>query len=126
MIGEPPFAVLMLTIGLGFVLRGVAGAAWGSQPKDLDVPFAGDVVRAGELMVGTENLAIIVGTAVLCLGLYLFFRFARVGIAMQAASQNQLARVLLGHPGQAHLRPGLGTVRGHRHDRRRPRGAGCR
>ena len=30
MIGEPPFAVLMLTIGLGFVLRGVAGAAWGS------------------------------------------------------------------------------------------------
>ena len=98
MIGEPPFAVLMLTIGLGFVLRGVAGAAWGSQPKDLDVPFAGDVLRFGDLMLGTENLAIIVGTGALCLGLYLFFRFARVGIAMQAASQNQLAAFYSGIP----------------------------
>ena len=30
MIGEPHFAVLMLTIGLGFVLRAVAGAIWGT------------------------------------------------------------------------------------------------
>ena len=29
MIGEPHFAVLMLTIGLGFVLRALAGAIWG-------------------------------------------------------------------------------------------------
>ncbi len=29
MIGEPPFAVLMITIGLGFVLRALAGAVWG-------------------------------------------------------------------------------------------------
>ena len=35
MIGEPPFAVLMLTIGLGFVLRAVAGAIWGNQPRAL-------------------------------------------------------------------------------------------
>ena len=32
MIGEPPFAVLMLTIGLGFILRAVAGTIWGSEP----------------------------------------------------------------------------------------------
>ena len=47
MIGEPPFAVLMLTIGLGFVLRAVAGAIWGNQPRALDSPFAGGTFEFG-------------------------------------------------------------------------------
>ena len=100
MLGEPPFAALMLTIGLGFVLRAIAGAAWGNEPHTLRTPFAGDVLRFGELVVGTENIAIVLGTAILCGGLYLFFRFARVGIALQAASQNQLAAFYVGIPVQ--------------------------
>ena len=35
MIGEPPFSVLMLTIGLGFVLRAGAGAIWGNEPRTI-------------------------------------------------------------------------------------------
>ncbi len=38
MIGEPHFAVLMLTIGLGFVLRAIAGAVWGSETRALPTP----------------------------------------------------------------------------------------
>jgi branched-chain amino acid transport system permease protein len=41
---------------------------------------------------------VILHTAVLCLALYLFFRFTRVGIAMQATSQNQLAAYYMGIP----------------------------
>ena len=37
MIGEPHFAVLMLTIGLGFVLRAVAGIIWGNEYRSLEV-----------------------------------------------------------------------------------------
>ncbi len=98
MIGEPPFAVLMITIGLGFVLRAIAGAVWGTETKSLSNPFTGQVARVGELAVGYENLAIIAGTTVLCIGFYLFFRFTRLGIAMQAASQNQLAAYYVGIP----------------------------
>ena len=98
MIGEPPFAVLMLTIGLGFVIRAIAGAIWGNQPRALDSPFAGQIVEMGGLIIGYENIAIVAGTALLCLLLYLFFRFTRIGIAMQAASQNQLAAFYLGIP----------------------------
>ncbi|MEM7003113.1 MAG: branched-chain amino acid ABC transporter permease [Pseudomonadota bacterium] len=98
MIGEPHFAVLMLTIGLGFVLRAVAGAVWGNEPRVLDTPYSGGVIQMGGSVIGYENLAIIVGTAVLCLCLWLFFRFTRVGIAMQAASQNQLAAFYVGIP----------------------------
>ncbi|MCY3820723.1 MAG: branched-chain amino acid ABC transporter permease [Gammaproteobacteria bacterium] len=98
MIGEPPFAVLMLTIGLGFILRAVAGAIWGSGPRTLDVPFAGSVLEVGGVVLGYENLVVIGGTALLCIALWAFFRYSRIGVAMQAASQNQLAAYYCGVP----------------------------
>ncbi len=98
MIGEPHFAVLMLTIGLGFILRAIAGAVWGSEPRVLDSPYAGEVFRFDELVVGVENMVIVGGTIFLCGLLFLFFRFTRLGIAMQAASQNQLAAYYVGIP----------------------------
>jgi branched-chain amino acid transport system permease protein len=98
MIGEPPFAVLMITIGLGFIFRAAAGAIWGNEPKSITSPLTGGVLRIGELTVGYENIAVIGGTVVLCAGLYIFFRFSRLGIAMQAASQNQLAAFYIGIP----------------------------
>jgi branched-chain amino acid transport system permease protein len=98
MIGEPPFSVLMLTIGLGFIFRAFAGAVWGNEPRSLATPYAGNVLEVNGLIIGYENLAIVVGTAVLCLALFVFFKFTRVGIAMQAASQNQLAAYYVGIP----------------------------
>ncbi len=96
MIGEPTFAVLMLTVGLGFVLRAFAGGVWGVDPKTIHTPFSGQVLSFGEVAVGYENLAVMVGAAVLCLLLGICFRYTRVGVSMQAASQNQLAAVLVG------------------------------
>tara|TARA_Y100000780_G_scaffold29916_1_gene24512 strand:- start:865 stop:1743 length:879 start_codon:yes stop_codon:yes gene_type:complete len=98
MIGEPPFAVLMLTIGLGFILRAVAGAIWGYEDKTLSTPYGGGVARWGEVSVGYENIAVVLGTLVLCVLVFVFFRKTRVGIAMQAASQNQLAAYYVGIP----------------------------
>lgn len=98
MIGEPHFAVLMLTIGLGFVLRALAGAIWGNEPRALETPYSGQVLQLGESVIGYENLAIMLGTVLLCLAVWAFFRYTRVGIAMQAASQNQLAAFYVGIP----------------------------
>jgi len=44
------------------------------------------------------KLAAVVGTLVLCVGLYMFFQRTRIGVAMQAASQNQLAAYYMGIP----------------------------
>ena len=96
MIGEPTFAVLMLTVGLGFILRAFAGGAWGTDPKAIDNPFSGEVLHFLGVSLGFENLAVMVGTVLLCLALGLYFRFTRIGVSMQAASQNQLAAVLVG------------------------------
>ncbi len=98
MIGEPPFSVLMLTIGLGFIIRAAAGAIWGNEPRSIPTPYAGGVLSYGEVIIGYENIVIIFGTLLLCGFLFLFFKFSRMGIAMQAVSQNQLAAYYLGVP----------------------------
>ena len=55
-------------------------------------------IDIGGLILGEDNLSIIVGTVLLCGVLYLFFSKTRVGVAMQASSQNQLAAYYMGIP----------------------------
>ncbi len=97
-IGQPQFAIIMLTIGLGFVFRSAASMIWGTETQGFETPFTGGVMKIGNFLIADVNISIIVGTALLCLALYAFFRFTRVGIAMQAVSQNQLAAYYMGIP----------------------------
>lgn len=89
--GQPQFAVVILTIALGFVLRFIAGMIWGHEPQNLETPLAGESVQIGSLVLGMDELAVLVTTVVLVGALYMFFARTRLGVAMQAASQNQLA-----------------------------------
>ncbi|HEX6956774.1 MAG TPA: branched-chain amino acid ABC transporter permease [Ferrovibrio sp.] len=97
-IGQPQFAVVMLTIGLGFIFRAGASMVWGTETKAFDTPFTDGVTRLGGFVIADVNLSIVAGTAILCAVLYGFFRYTRIGIAMQAASQNQLAAYYMGIP----------------------------
>ena len=97
-IGQPQFAVVMLTLGLGFMFRAGAGITWGYDSVGFNTPFTNRTVSFGRLVLGEDNISIIVGTLVLCLVLYLFFARTRLGVAMQASSQNQLAAYYMGIP----------------------------
>lgn len=99
-IGQPTFAAVMVTLAAGFVMRGVASMmpGWGTDTYALKAPYSDETIRLGELVVSTDHLAIIVLTAALCACLYVFFKYTRVGVAMQAASQNQLAANYMGIP----------------------------
>ena len=97
-IGQPQFAVVMLTLGLGFIFRAAAGITWGYDSVGFNTPFTNKTVNISGLILGDDNLSIIVGTLVLCAVLFVFFGKTRVGVAMQAASQNQLAAYYMGIP----------------------------
>jgi branched-chain amino acid transport system permease protein len=97
-LGQPQFAVVMLTIGLGAIFRSFASMTWGSEIYTLPTPFSAQTSRVGGVSVSHEYVAIIVGTVLLCAVLYAFFTYTRVGVAMQAASQNQLAAYYMGIP----------------------------
>ena len=99
-LGQPAFSIVMLTIGVGYVLRGVITMIpnIGTDTHTLPVPYAGEVLRLGPLVMSAEQLVVIGVTGVLCAGLFAMFRYSKLGVAMQAASQNQLAAYYMGIP----------------------------
>jgi branched-chain amino acid transport system permease protein len=101
-LGYPQFSIVMATIGLGFFARSVAGMIWGTDDLKIDTPFSRsvteNVVRIGSLVIADDKISIIVATVLLCVVLYYFFSRTRMGIAMQATSQNMLAAYYMGIP----------------------------
>jgi branched-chain amino acid transport system permease protein len=99
-VGHPVFAIVLITIGIGFVARSVASMipGWGVDTHTLPTPFANKTLKVGTIVLSQDHVAIIVLTVALCAALFLFFRFTRLGVAMQATSQNQLAAYYMGIP----------------------------
>jgi branched-chain amino acid transport system permease protein len=108
-LGQPAFSVVMLTIGIGYVARGAITMipGMGTETQALPVPYkdqiwtlGGDATGNGALVLNVEHMVVIAATGVLCGLLYALFRYTKLGIAMQAASQNQLAAYYMGIPVQ--------------------------
>ncbi|MGA1318874.1 MAG: branched-chain amino acid ABC transporter permease [Rubrivivax sp.] len=99
-LGQPAFSIVMLTIGIGYVLRGLVTMVpvIGTETHVLPVPYKDEIWTVGGLVLAVEQMAVIAVTGVLCLGLYLLFSRTRLGVAMQASSQNQLAAYYMGIP----------------------------
>lgn len=105
LLGQPAFTVVMVTIGFGYLARGVATMipTWGTDTHMMPAPYKDELVRLGaegapQLVASMEQIVIIAATILLCAVLFLFFRFTKLGIAMQASSQNQLAAFYMGIP----------------------------
>jgi branched-chain amino acid transport system permease protein len=96
-IGESQASIFIMTVAFGFIFRAIAGMIWGWDVLPFPAYFTGEIA-AGPVTLQTNRLAIIAATIVLCTLLYLFFSRSKLGIAMQAASQNQLAAYYMGIP----------------------------
>ena len=99
-LGQPAFSIVMLTIGIGYVARGLITMipAIGTETHTLPVPYKDQIWKVGALILNVEQMAVIFVTAVLCALLFALFRYSKLGIAMQASSQNQLAAYYMGIP----------------------------
>ena len=98
MFGQSQIAVVILTIAIGFILRFAAGSIWGHEPVSLQAPYAGKNIEFGGIVLGVDEVMVIIVTILLTWGLFVFFGRSKLGVAMQAASQNQLAAYYMGIP----------------------------
>ena len=101
-LGQPAFSIVMLTIGVGYVARGLITMIpnIGTETHTLPVPYKDEIWNLAGLVLNVEQMAVIAVTTVLCALLFALFRYSKLGIAMQAASQNQLAAYYMGIPVQ--------------------------
>ena len=92
----------MLSICIAYVSLGVITMIpnIGTDTHALPVPYKDQIWNLGALVLNVEHLVVIAATGVLCALLYALFKYSKLGIAMQAASQNQLAAYYMGIPVQ--------------------------
>ena len=92
LIGQSLIVIIMMTIGLSFILRGIVLLIWGSKtqafPREL---FPGEDLQIGGLSLPPQQVWSFAIAAVLVIALILAFRYTRAGLAMRAAAEDQLA-----------------------------------
>ncbi|MCP1337716.1 branched-chain amino acid ABC transporter permease [Futiania mangrovi] len=88
MIGQPVIMVIMLTLGLEIMLRGLLPGIFGAAVKRLDLGIPNAPLFVGDLLI---NRAILIGGSIsfaLILASVFFFN-SRLGIMMRAVSDDQ-------------------------------------
>lgn len=97
-VGQPQFAGVMLTIALAFMLRGAVSMGFGPESRSLPTPWTGQTTAVAGVVVADLSAVILAVVLAVTAALLLFLQRTRLGVAMQAASQNQLAAFLNGVP----------------------------
>lgn len=87
---------VIVTIGLGLILTGMAGRIWGYDLKTFPSAVEGSPLRGGGVFLKRDDALILVVTAILMLVIFVFFRYTLTGTAMRAVAQNKLAARLMG------------------------------
>ena len=89
-------AVVVVTIGLVFVLQGVAAWIWGSDIKFFPSAFPTRPIHVGGVVFSIQDLGTIGVSIAAVVVLWLFFQFTKLGLAMRAAAVQPAAARLVG------------------------------
>jgi branched-chain amino acid transport system permease protein len=97
LIGGPVLSAVIATLGMNIVLHSLAGMIFGHQTFIFPSPFAvaGPIFVGGVPIAFDSVLNVAVAVAVI-VGFTLLLKFTWAGLAMRAASQNQVVARLMG------------------------------
>ena len=96
MLGEPVFSIVMATVGLAVILRGIVVLIWGSEPLNFPAGLPTGVVSVAGVPFYPAQLCLLGALALVTLCAWLFLRFTRLGMAMRAVAANETAALLMG------------------------------
>jgi branched-chain amino acid transport system permease protein len=89
--------LIIITLGFEMVLMGFAGWKWGPDQRSFPFPVSNiEAYNFHGLIISKINFWTILISMVLIFILFLFFRYTKLGTAMRATQQNQLAARVMG------------------------------
>ncbi len=92
----PVLTIVIVCIGLLVIFNSVAGWIYSYIQKPFPSPFPSRPFRVGNIYFGAHDLGALGVTLLVLAGLYVFFRFTTLGLAMRAAAQNPVSSRLCG------------------------------
>ena len=96
MLGEPVFAVVMVTIGLSIFLRSMTGILFGHNNLVFPSPFPKETVKMGGIILSQTQIWIMISTLALIIVFFVFFKYSRMGLAMRGTADDQNIAQLMG------------------------------
>lgn len=102
MVGKPLFSIVMITIGLGFLMRSSAAMIWTHEYRPFPIPdllslFSVDgIYQFKWLSFSKLNIITIIVSFILLAVFLVFFKYSKEGTAMRATANNQYAALLTG------------------------------
>ena len=96
LIGRPAIAVVMATIGLASILRGIGPSTLGAGTRALPLPIPDEPFVLGPLLVPPIQVLGAVVSLMFLTGFGWFFLKSRNGIAMRAVADNQQVAMAMG------------------------------
>ena len=89
--------MIVITIGLEMVLMGFVSWKFGAEQKAMPFPISPyDSIFIGDIFISVLELITVAVALVVVFGLFFFFRFSKLGMAMKATQQNPTAARLMG------------------------------
>jgi branched-chain amino acid transport system permease protein len=91
-------SVLLATVGLSFVLKGIARGLWGGKGDFIPFPplVGGSPIMIAGIPVTPQQLVVLAGALAIMVAFGLFIKFTRFGRIMQATADNTKAARLIG------------------------------
>ena len=90
LVGQPVLAVVMMTIALGFcILEGLAILIWGGEFKVYSGALPAVSLQLGEIYVPAAMVFAVILATIVVTALMLFFRYAKIGLAMRATAEDE-------------------------------------
>ena len=96
LLGRPVVAVIMATIGLAAVLRGLGPVILGSETRALPLPIGDEPITLGPASLPPIQVLGAVVAIAFFLGFSWFFKKSRMGVAMRAVADNQQVAQAMG------------------------------
>ncbi len=91
-----PVTLVIITIGLSTVIRGVALLVWGTNPYKMQPFSGGQSIKIAGASIVPQSLWVVGTTAVVLLVTYILFEYTYWGKALRACVVNQFAAKLMG------------------------------
>jgi branched-chain amino acid transport system permease protein len=89
-------ATFMVAVGLLLILSNLALVLFGPSIKKVPSPFSGAIRISENVSLSWERVAIIVGCTIIMIGLNLFIKRTRQGLALRAVAQDPDTAALMG------------------------------
>lgn len=97
MVGQPVFAVVLITLGLELAVATAVQVLWSPQQKVLPSPLPPALkLQIGNISVQWANIWAVLAMGVCVLAFFAFFKYSRYGVAMRATAHDQEAAMAMG------------------------------